>query len=67
MVEEMSEQQQNQTTEESQQSGGDVQNADGSVNKPSNEYVKELTKEKTSLDPATHSVAMRLLDEGEFY
>ncbi|KAF6203687.1 hypothetical protein GE061_002020 [Apolygus lucorum] len=61
MVEEMAEQQQTQSTEETQQPGDGTQEI--VVNKPSNEYVKELTKEKTTLDPSTHSVAMKLLDE----
>ncbi|KAF6203669.1 hypothetical protein GE061_002001 [Apolygus lucorum] len=65
MVEEMAEQQQTQSTEETQQPGDGTQEI--VVNKPSNEYVKELTKEKTTLDPSTHSVAMKLLDEGKIY
>lgn len=43
----------------------EVENNGDEANKPSSEYVKELLKEKTLLDPETQSNAMRLLDDGK--
>lgn len=63
MVEEMSTEQTTQPTSEEQQPADGAQSAE--VTTKNAEYIKELTKEKLALDPATHSIAMRLLDEGK--
>lgn len=59
----------NETNEETEQEN--VENVENNgeetqeTSKPSSEYVKELLKEKVSLDPELHSNAMRLLDSGK--
>ena len=45
----------------------EVDNNGDESGKPSSEYVKELLKEKVSLDPDQHPNAMRLLDEGSLH
>lgn len=45
----------------------EVDNNGDESGKPLSEYVKELLKEKVSLDPDQHPNAMRLLDEGTLF
>ncbi|CAB0001568.1 unnamed protein product, partial [Nesidiocoris tenuis] len=58
----MAEQQtENVTNEEPQQTEGEV-----AGNEPSGrigEYIKDLNKEKEVLDPYTHSIALKLIDD----
>lgn len=55
----------NENNENNEEQETEVENNSDEANKPSSEYVKELLKEKVSLDPETQSNAMRLLDDGK--
>ena len=49
-----------------EQKNGDQPPPNPEENAKNLEYIKQLMREKLSLDPESNSLAMRLLDEGNF-